>query len=198
MISTLDMQIARQCAPFLAGIKISNFLITHKSNQDKAVKLFHDSQVAVRCIYQDEERVTLFLYREDEMQHRLKEPEVKAFLFDAGYQEINLSEILECIACKYDSYMKIQGAFPHEIGVLLGYPVADVTGFMEHEGKNYLYLGYWKVYSDLQGALTTFHRYRRAKEAMVQLVRCGKSIANILTENYEEVLLQEESQLVAV
>ncbi len=32
--------------------------------------------------------------------------------------------------------------FPHEMGLLLGYPVEDVVGFMENNGKNYLYSGY--------------------------------------------------------
>lgn len=39
--------------------------------------------------------------------------------------------------------------FPHEMGLLLGYPIEDVVGFMEHSGKEYLYSGYWKVYENV-------------------------------------------------
>ena len=46
--------------------------------------------------------------------------------------------------------------FPHEIGVLLGYPAEDVKGFVVNEGKNYLYSGYWKVYGDLSEAKQLF------------------------------------------
>lgn len=28
--------------------------------------------------------------------------------------------------------------FPHEIGLFLGYPVDDVTGFIQNKGRNYL------------------------------------------------------------
>ncbi len=194
----LDMQIARQCAPLLAGIKISNFLITQKANREKVEKIFSTSQVEVRCIYQDEERVTQFLYKKEEMLLKLQEPEVKAFLYRIGYQELQLSGILECITYRYQAYMKMAGPFPHEIGVLLGYPVADVAGFMQHEGKNFLYLGYWKVYSDLQGALNTFYSYRMAKEVIVHLVRCGYSINSILTEYQLQDRYRTESQSVAV
>ena len=43
---------------------------------------------------------------------------------------------------RYACYMEEKGAFPHEIGLLLGYPVEDVLGFIRHQGKNYLYTGY--------------------------------------------------------
>ncbi len=38
--------------------------------------------------------------------------------------------------------------FPHEIGVFLGYPLADVIGFIQNRGKNFTACGYWKVYTD--------------------------------------------------
>ena len=41
-----------------------------------------------------------------------------------------------------DIILEEKGAFPHEIGLLLGYPVEDVLGFIRHQGKNYLYTGY--------------------------------------------------------
>ena len=48
---------------------------------------------------------------------------------------------------RYRAYMNGSKIFPHEMGLLLGYPVEDVTGFMVHGGKNSLYSGYWKVYA---------------------------------------------------
>ena len=32
--------------------------------------------------------------------------------------------------------------FPHEIGIFLGYPLEDVVGFIENQGKNYTCSGY--------------------------------------------------------
>ena len=50
--------------------------------------------------------------------------------------------------------------FPHEIGIFLGYPLADVVGFIEHQGHDYVYCGYWKVYGDLRSAVKSFDIYK--------------------------------------
>ena len=69
--------------------------------------------------------------------------------------------------------------FPHEIGMFLGYPVADIRGFIENEGRKYLMIGYWKVYSNLSQARMIFKEYDRAKECAVQEYLTGKSIREI-------------------
>ena len=42
-------------------------------------------------------------------------------------------------------YASGEQGFPHEIGVFLGYPVEDVEGYMQNDGKNFLLVGYWKM-----------------------------------------------------
>ena len=75
--------------------------------------------------------------------------------------------------------------FPHEIGVLLGYPAEDVKGFVVNEGKNYLYSGYWKVYGDLSEAKQLFYKFDRAKE----LVSQGIGIRNVIESCSSNLLL---------
>ena len=59
-----------------------------------------------------------------------------------------LEEILGLIVHKYEgAYGRERAGFPHEIGLLLGYRQRIMTGFIENNGKNFLYIGYWKVYS---------------------------------------------------
>ena len=65
--------------------------------------------------------------------------------------------------------LKDAKSFPHEIGVFLGYPLADVLGFIENCGKNCLACGCWKVYSDLCFALQTFQRYDKCKGGEAQI-----------------------------
>ena len=69
--------------------------------------------------------------------------------------------------------MKDHLSFPHELGLLLGYPVEDVLGFIRNEGRNYLYCGYWKVYGDVDAARITFDRYNQAKEDAIRLISSG-------------------------
>ena len=69
---------------------------------------------------------------------------------------------------------RCRAEFPHEMGYFLGYPYADVAGFIRQHGKDYLAKGQWKVYEDLPGALRTFERYRRCTAAFDHAYRrCG-------------------------
>ena len=79
--------------------------------------------------------------------------------------------------------MKSEGAFPHELGLLLGYPAEDVVGFIVNEGKNYLYTGYWKVYANVQETVRLFEQFKQAKEKVIRMVAKGISIHHIL-ESY--------------
>lgn len=61
--------------------------------------------------------------------------ENRVLLTEAGYSGIILSDILQTIQMRYEAYVQKGKAFPHEIGVLLGYPAEDVKGFVVNEGK---------------------------------------------------------------
>lgn len=97
-----------------------------------------------------------------------------------AYPVRNLERIFERLAVRYQRYMADRKTFPHELGLLLGYPVADVLGFVENGGQNYLYSGYWKVYENVQAAKDTFERYTQAKERMIHMVSAGTEIRAIL------------------
>lgn len=66
-----------------------------------------------------------------------------------------------------------ESGFPHEIGLILGYPPADVAGFIAQKGTGYLACGGWKAYSEPQGALETFQRNRRCTEEFQALYAQG-------------------------
>ena len=62
------------------------------------------------------------------------------------------------------------------MGLLLGYPVEDVKGFIVHDGKNFLYSGYWKVYTDVSEKMRLFRKFETARENLVQWVSDGFGI----------------------
>ena len=66
-----------------------------------------------------------------------------------GYQDDTMGKILYAFRQRYEGYLLRNQEFPHEMGLLLGYPVEDVEGFILNEGENCLYIGYWKVYENL-------------------------------------------------
>ena len=69
-----------------------------------------------------------------------------------------------------------QCQFPHEIGVFLGYPLEDVKGFIENKGKNFLYSGYWKVYSDVERAKSYCRHWEQVRDRLLQVMDTGKTI----------------------
>ena len=145
----LKTQLALQCAPLLTGIKPSNLLMLKCSSAEAVMELFQDTEITVHTLCRTEYRTTLFLFRETELMDYLERNEVREALARFGYQTISLIDIFENLCARYQKYMTDHQSFPHELGLLLGYPACDVLGFIENEGQNYLYSGYWKVYANL-------------------------------------------------
>ena len=121
--------------------------------------MFRNTDITVHTLYQTEHRMTLLLFREKELLAYLNRKEVRETMQLFGYQTLRLIDIFEKLCARYQKYMSDHQSFPHELGLLLGYPVEDVVGFIKNEGRNYLYSGYWKVYGDVTTARKTFDSY---------------------------------------
>ena len=72
-----------------------------------------------------------------------------------------------------------EGDFPHEIGVFLGYPLADVIGFIQNRGKNFTACGYWKVYTDPTAAQAEFARYKKCERIYARCYYNGTPIRRL-------------------
>ncbi len=175
----LQTQLALQCAPLLTGIKISNLLIVRNWNARGVFEIFRGSRITVEVIYRSEEKTMFLLYQREELEAYLRENSDTMKLF--GYAVMEVEEICRELKNRYASYMEGRGGFPHEIGILLGYPTEDVLGFIENEGKNYLYTGYWKVYGNVVEAVALFEAYNKAKEQLLKMISQGIEIRRILS-----------------
>jgi hypothetical protein len=182
----LKTQLALQCAPLLTGIKLSNLLTVARDRLEDVEAIFRNTDITVHTLYQTENRITLLLFREKELLAYLNRKEVKETMHLFGYQTIRLIDIFENLCARYQKYMSDHQSFPHELGLLLGYPVDDVLGFTENEGRNYLYSGYWKVYGDVAKARKTFDSYNAAREEAIRLVSAGMEITELVM--YAKVL----------
>lgn len=178
--SELETQLALQCAPLLMRIKMSNLLIVHKSNRDVVYKLFRKTAISYYVIYELENKIVFLLYRKNELVSYLNKEEVREVIKMLGYNKYTLKNILKEFIKRYGAYRKGKDVFPHEMGLLLGYPVDDVAGFIVNQGKNFLYTGYWKVYSNLSEAIQMFDKYNQAQKMVIQMISQGVSIQNIL------------------
>lgn len=172
-IKTIETQIALQCAPLLSGLKISNLFNINREQIPLVKKLFCGTNISYYILLEQKDTVALFLYQREELLAYISKQEVRMLLKQYGYQEVSVESALSVLAKRYHSHIMHRAEFPHEMGVFLGYPVEDVIGFIEHEGKECLGVGYWKVYENMPQKKKVFEQFERAKEWMVVLISNG-------------------------
>lgn len=179
-LSQVETKMALQCAPVITGIKISNLFITVSDDEDKVYSIFRKTEIIPYCLLKQKTRTTYLLFRMRQMIIQLNNKNVKAILKKIGYKDFSLGGILRTFQKRYETYMNDRKNFPHEMGILLGYPIEDVIGFIEQEGKNYLYAGYWKVYSDVNTKKKLFAQYENAKEELILWLEYGYEIHSVI------------------
>lgn len=181
----LNEQIAVQCAPLLAGLKPSNLLIIPMGMEAVLRHSLRGTRIAMYLLSEYDGKQVFLLYKVNELIVYLTEQNVQRLLLDLGYEGGELYSLLQRVSKKYTAHKQEKEAFPHELGLLLGYPAVDVKGFMEQAGKNFLYSGYWKVYGNVRETVLLFKKFGRAKEYVVRLVKQGYSIAEIMAMYYK-------------
>lgn len=177
---SVETQLAIQCAPLLAGIKISNLLTISCAEAESIEQVLNQTDIAVCPLYQTGERTTFLLYHPERMQCHLTAPATSKCMNGFGYCSMEIHHTIEQFRANYDRYLSDKKSFPHEMGILLGYPVEDVLGFMHHQGENYLYCGYWKVYGRLDDKLRMFQAYEDAREIIMEALSKGNNIAQVV------------------
>lgn len=177
--NNMALWLALHCAPVIKGSKAANIITVTGKEALQTGHILKGTNISYCFLNSGKDKVILYLYRPSELEACLRAAEVKDFLKDYGYPEGNISKMLERLSRRIRMYGDGRIDFPHEIGVFLGYPLKDVKGFIENEGKNFVYLGYWKVYHDVQGAIRLFKRYDQERETAVREVVLGKTIQEI-------------------
>ena len=172
-------RVVTQCAPVLKGVKISN-LITMKPGGWRKIRAYlKKSRIICIPLYADAEKEVLFLYRYEQLERHLKNREVREFLRNCGYESFEVASVLVRLRRRYRLYAGISKEFPHELGVLLGYPVGDVQGFIDNRGENSLTSRYWKVYQNPKEAERIFDLYDRVKEQALKEIMCGRTLSHV-------------------
>lgn len=178
--------IANQCAPVLMDVKPSNLLILTQEEEEQFLRMEMIEGISGLCLYAGEKKSTWLLYRKDRLEAELLWPQTKDFLKAYGYWsgQDSTEEMLERLQERFAGYKEGALAFPHELGVFLGYPLCDVKGFIEHQGKNYLCSGYWKVYGNESKAKMTFQLYETVRDTVLQMISAGRDLYEISCQAY--------------
>lgn len=179
-LENIEIQLALQCAPLITGLKVSNLLIISKGNEEVVKRILNRTGISYYRLIQTRTKTTFLLFRRNELEEFLSDENVRNVLMKAGYKSLQIDKILRTFSLRYEAYIQGDKSFPHEMGLLLGYPVEDVVGFVENNGKNFLYSGYWKVYENQKAKVKLFDKYKVAEETLIHLLSNGLSMSDII------------------
>ncbi len=155
------------CAPLLAGLKTASLFVTNISNYDEVVSVLKGSEVEILILSKRKGKMTLLLFDRRKLDKYLNKNMNASFMRKLGYSSIDIDSVLNEFNYRYNQYLDGKMDFPHEMGIILGYPLEDVNGFMCNEGRNYILCGYWKVYDKPTDARRIFKEYDDAIERMI-------------------------------
>lgn len=175
----MAISLAMHCAPVIKGSKIANIMTVDSGEAAEIIKQLTGTRISCFLLDSGQDRVILYLYRREELEKYLGRREIREFLSHYGYRTESLGKSLGRLSRRICLYSDGEIRFPHEIGAFLGYPIRDIRGFIENEGKNFIYLGYWKVYHNVQEAVRLFQRFDEERDQALREVVRGKTIQEI-------------------
>ena len=178
----LEFQIVLQCAPFLKGLRAASLIAIEERLCAELPEFFRGTKVIWRILEVRKEKALVFFYRREELEESVNRPGIRRILGRFGYRGMGLEEMLDTLTERMDAPGREEKSFPHEIGAFLGYPAGDVEGFIRTGGRQYLAVGYWKVYQDAICAARTFRSFDDAKIYAVNEFLSGKSLREIVSE----------------
>ena len=179
----MEKQLVLYCAPTLAGIKAANlFRYSFLSEAKLADTLSYTNEtlnpkgVYAEAVRIRENHALIYVYRATRLATALQKEGVSEFLSGYNYPS---SVVEDCIS-HLKKRFHADDSFPHEIGLFLGYPLLDVVGFIENEGKNSICAGCWKVYHNELEAMRLFAQYKKCKHIYVRLYLQGRPFGRMI------------------
>ena len=167
--------LAVHSAPTLLGVKCANLFSVDLSEfpADDVEAYFTDKDaftgLYARCLCRCKKRTLIYVYHRALLEMWFSDERVSSFLEECGYDRaLSVNEKIDILAKRISC-----DSFPHEIGIFLGYPLDDVLGFIKNGGANCLFCGFWKVYSDPEGAKRAFSSYVHCREYLCNTIKSG-------------------------
>ena len=181
----LERYLIEQCAPTLASLKTAALfrcpLIQGVNLNEEIASMNHlmrDKGLRLTLLLVKKNWALVYVYRPKRLYMDLNQDEVRILLEKYGYCTRENADVSQNSAIQMpenktidpeqaisDLMERLQESeqFPHEIGVFLGYPYADVIGFIRNHGENCICLGDWKVYDNAEEAVRLFDKYKKCR-----------------------------------
>ena len=153
-----------QCSPTMAGLKTGNLFSCPAEDGETlrdSIRRLNAALVPrgarILPIKRMSGRVLCYMYRPEKLKQDLSGELARSILAARAYPVGNVDR---CVAelCRR---LQQDAAFPHEVGLFLGYPAGDVDGFIRLGARSAKCVGTWKVYGDEQRAKDKFAQYKK-------------------------------------
>ena len=152
----------RHCSPTLAGLKTGNLFTGEFGDERELAECMRRwnrmlTKKGVRAVPLQfrNGRALIYVYRPERLRMDFSHSMSEQLLQERGYCKDKPGN---CVVHLIKRLQEYEG-FPHEIGLFLGYPPEDVSGFIMNQGYDYKWVGNWKVYGDTDAAKKTCARY---------------------------------------
>ena len=161
----LEKYLIKYCSPTLASLKSGSLFNCRCSKDSELTQSISDWNnalmsrgVSIHLLRRTDTTALIYVYRQSALKDTLSDPEIQSFLDGYGYDACSCCEGCRSDCCSIENCLKhlesriigrnenSEMRFPHEIGIFLGYPLADVSGFIKNNGRNCKCIGTWKVY----------------------------------------------------
>ena len=177
-----------QCSPVLAGLKpagLFRYETSDSSDLAKRVRSWNAQlsgkglrvEVLKGCVRTH--RYLVYVYRESRLRAVLAERSVREFLAQEGYALPTSPDDYSTLIRQLSRRLCCAADFPHEIGVFLGYPLTDVVGFIQNQGRNFTCCGCWKAYGDPETARRHFAQLNKCTAVYLRLFHSGTPITRL-------------------
>lgn len=177
-----------QCSPVLAGLKpagLFRYETSDSSDLAKRVRSWNAQlsgkglrvEVLKGCVRTH--RYLVYVYRESRLRAVLAERSVREFLAQEGYALPTSPDDYSTLIRQLSRRLCCAADFPHEIGVFLGYPLTDVVGFIQNQGRNFTCCGCWKAYGNPETARRHFAQLNKCTAVYLRLFHSGTPITRL-------------------
>lgn len=122
----------------------------------------------------------LLAWRPERVGGLLADAKNRAFLAECGLDEGDSRALMGALVCRLREYYQGRRAFPHEIGLVLGYPVEDVRAFLADGGRGAKAVGRWRAYGDVDAAARRFEELTALEKRCKRLYLAGVPVTELL------------------
>ena len=178
-----EEMIIKHCSPTLAGIKTGNMFSCAFDNNEhmkESIRLYNrllnKKGLRVLPLRQKENRTLVYIFRPEALKEDLWDGLACRILKDREYC---VDKADKCVVHLIKRISELD-AFPHEVGLFLGYPPEDVSGFICN--KECKFSGLWKVYGDVNTAQERFEQYRNCTENFSRQLASGSTLESLCSQ----------------